>query len=169
MLAKGTVAKATPPPTSSNLPIPLASGSALRKLNASQSSDSSPSKAVSERKRKKTNACEISYEESTEVKGRVVNVGGQLMHVPVSGMRNTIKKMMIEYGVQCQNAMKTGKREDLSKILQTKLNEQKREAEEKTRAKATNPGKPAEIAVPTPPVGNECNNIYNGSGKNNSN
>ena len=107
--AKGTLANATPTPMSSIVPLPLATGSTLRKLSVSQSSDSSPSKAVSERKRKKTNANEVTDAEWIEVKGRVANKRERLTHEKEQGQTNEIEEMMESSIVQCEKAMQTGK------------------------------------------------------------
>ena len=58
-----TLAKATPTPKSSIVPLPLASDSTLRQLSVSQSNDSSPSTRIAERTRNKTNANKITDDE----------------------------------------------------------------------------------------------------------
>ena len=59
---------------------------------------------------------------------------------------------MEEYVVQCENALKTGKREVLEKRLITKFNEQKREREDSALAKASSQPKTADTATPTPSI-----------------
>ena len=101
-------------------------------------------------KRKKTNAREIKDEEWTEIKARLVKIRERLIHLQVNGaMKSENDEIMESYVMQCEKAMKTGKREDLPKIIQMKLAEQKRE---KAIAKATSPLKAAETAAPTPSV-----------------
>ena len=134
------------------MPLPLASGSVLRKLSASQSSDSSPSMAVEERPRKNTNANEITDEESTEVRGRLANMRERLRHVQVKGARNEIEEMMESYVMQCEKANESRKSEELPKILLTELDEQKRERQDKALAKPSSPSKVAETVEPTPAV-----------------
>ena len=123
--ANGTVAKATP--RSSIVLLPLASRSTLRKLSESQTSDSSPSKAVAERTRRKTDWIGISDAEWIVVHGRMSNMRERLTHVTVGGQVDTIGKRMEDYLAQCKKAMLSGKREDLPKELITKLEEQARE------------------------------------------
>ena len=56
---------------------------------------------------------------------------------------------MIEiYVKQCEKAIENGKGEDLPKILQTKVNEQKYETQDKALAKERSPRKAAEISGP---------------------
>ena len=55
---------------------------------------------------------------------------------------------MEDYIVQCEKAMQTGKREDLPKYLQTKLNDLKRERENAALKKTASPPKTTET-VPT--------------------
>ena len=59
--------------------------------------------------------------------------------------------MMECYVAQCEKAMQTGKRDDLPKILQTKLALQKSDREDKALANSNSPPKSAET-VPTPTV-----------------
>ena len=58
---------------------------------------------------------------------------------------------MESYVAQCEKEMPTGKRENLQKILQTKLDEQKRQKENKALEKTSSPPKTVET-VPTPTV-----------------
>ena len=125
------------------MPLHLAPGSTLRKLSASHSCDSSPGKTAAERTRKKTNANEITDEEWIEVKGRLANVRERLMPVNVQWETNEIEEIMESAIMQCEKAMQTGKREDLSKYLQTKLDEEKRDRQDKALAKETSPPKVA--------------------------
>ena len=69
------------------------------------------------------------------VKERLANIGEQLSHVQVQGTKNQIEEMVTEYVVQCEKAISSGKREDLPKILITKLNEQKRVRQDQALAK----------------------------------
>ena len=84
------------------MPIPLASSSALRKLSESQTSDSSPAKAVSERTRKKTNANEITDVEWIVVNTRLAEGKDRLTNLHVKGEKKSeIEEMMEEYVARC--------------------------------------------------------------------
>ena len=61
-------------------------------------------------------------------------------------------EIMESYAMQCEKAIESGKRAHLPKILQTKLDEQKHERQDKALATASSPPKAAETAVPTPPI-----------------
>ena len=86
--AKCTPAKATATHRSSIVCLLLASGLTLRKLSASQSSESSPSKTVAERTRKKTKANEITDDAWIVVRRRVAEVKVRLTHVQVKAEYN---------------------------------------------------------------------------------
>ena len=138
----------TPTPMSIIVHLPLASGSALKKLRASQSSERSPKKAVSERTRKKTNANEITDDEWIVVTERLTKLREQLTHVQVKDeKKNEIQEMMEGYVMHCETAMQTGKGEDQPKDLQTKLDEENRERQETAKAKVHIPSKTAETAA----------------------
>ena len=73
-----------------------------------------------------------------------------LTHVTLQvAMRSEAQEMLQSSVAQCEKAMQPGKRKDLPKILQTKLNEQKREKEKIALEKACSPPKTAEL-VTTP-------------------
>ena len=56
----------------------------------------------------------------------------RLTHVHVKGEpKSKIEEMLEDYVMQCDKAMQTGKRDDLPKYLQTKLNAQKRQGKRK--------------------------------------
>ena len=74
---------------------------------------------------------------------------GRWKQVTMQGETKEIEEMMESYLMQCENATKTGKGEDLPKILETKLDEQKRERQDKALGKASSPPKTAGTA-PTP-------------------
>ena len=64
----------------------------------------------------------------------------RITHVHVKGEPKVeMEEMMEEYIAKCHKAMQTGKREDLPKYLQTKLNEQKRGRENEGLKKANSP------------------------------
>ena len=84
-------------------------------------------------------------------------MGESLTHVQVKGAKKSENEEIMEgYLMQCEKAIERGKREQLPRILQTKLDEKKRERQDKARAKANSPPKPAETAVPTPPLTTTC-------------
>ena len=130
-------------------PLSMALGSTLPKPSASQSSDSSPRKAVADRTRKKTNATEIIDEEWTQVKGRMEHMRERLIHVNVQGQRNEIEEKMESYVMLCEKAIESGKPEDLPKIFGTKFDEEKCGRQGKALPKARSPEKEAETAMPT--------------------
>ena len=75
--------------------------------------------------------------------------------MPVQGKGEQMKEIeeLIEsYVILCEKGIGTCKREDLEKILQTNLHEQKCEREDKSLAKPSSPTKMAEIAEPTTTV-----------------
>ena len=54
----------------------------------------------------------------------MANMKTSLLHVNVTGAaRNDTQEMMEEYVIRCEKAIKTGKKIDLHKMLQTKLEE----------------------------------------------
>ena len=107
-LAMGTLAKATP--TCPIMPLTLATGSTLRKPSASQSSDSSPGKAVGDGTRKKTNANALTCEESIEVKGSLAKMRELVTRVQVKGGKKSEIGQMIDSSVmQCEKATEHGK------------------------------------------------------------
>ena len=63
--------------------------------------------------------------------------------------KNDTQEMMEEYVMQCEKAIQTGKKTDLPKRLQTKLEELQRDRENAALAKANSPPKTAETE-PTP-------------------
>ena len=65
--------------------------------------------------------------------------------------KGEMEGMMEDYIAQCEKAMETIKGEDLPKFLQTKMNEQKRERENKALKTVRTPPKMAET-VPTPTI-----------------
>ena len=85
------------------------------------------------------------------VRDLLPNVKQQLRHVQVKGEKKIeIEEMMDSYVVQCENAMKPGKREELQKILQMKSNEHARARQNKALAKAGNRAKTSADTAPTP-------------------
>ena len=108
---------------------------------------------MSERTRKKTNANGIRDDEWIVVKRKLAEVKERLTQVQVKGEKKSkIEDMMEELVVQCENAMKIGKREDLPKRLITKLKEQKRERENRGWRKTSSPPQTADTATPTPSI-----------------
>ena len=132
------------------MPLPLASHSKLGQLSESQSRDSSPRNAVSERTRRKTNANENTDEERIEVKARLANMRERLTHVKVPRQKIELVEMMLECVVQSKKVIRNVKREDLPKQLITNLDEQKRVRQDLGLAKASSPPKLAEAIVHTP-------------------
>ena len=109
-LSNGTLVKAKPKPGSGILPLHLTSGSALPKLIESQTRDSSPSKTVAERKRKQTNAREITDEEPTEIKGSLAKMRQLVTHLQVKGAKKSENEEIMErYVWRCEKAIESGK------------------------------------------------------------
>ena len=86
------------------------------------------------------------------VKARMAKLRARLVNVTAVGNKDSISEMIKEYLVQCDNAISSGKREDLPKELITKLNEEPRERQSKAFEKANSPPKTAAVTVPTPPT-----------------
>ena len=107
---------------------------------------------MSERRRKKANPNEISDDEWIVVRTKLAEVRHRLSHGHVEGEpKGDIEGKLEDYITQCGKAMQTGKREDLPKYFQTKLNEQKRERENKALEQSSIPPKTAESA-PKPTI-----------------
>ena len=105
---------------------------------------------MSEGTRKKTNANEITDDEWTVVRRKLAEVKDRLTHVHVEGVpKGEIEEILEDYVMQCEKALKTGKREDLPKRVITNLNAQKRDKENKALEKASSPVKAGET-VPMP-------------------
>ena len=80
---------------------------------------------MSERTRKKTNVNEITDQEWIEVNARLAKVQEQLTDLQLKWEKeNEIQAMMESYVMQCEKAKQTGKRVDLPKYLQRKLDKQ---------------------------------------------
>ena len=78
-------------------------------------------------------------------------------HVQVRRAKKRDNEEIMDRNVMtCEKAIESGKREHLPKILQTKLDKEKCEMHDNTGAKANSPPKPAETAVPIPPVTTTC-------------
>ena len=100
---------------------------------------------MSERTRKKTNANEIADDEWIVVRTKQAELRDRLTHVHGKGVAKCeIEEMLEDYVRQCEKAMQTGKRDDLPKYFQTRLNEQKRERENEALMKTASPPKTAE-------------------------
>ena len=130
--------------------LPLSTSSTLRQLHESQTTDASLGNWVSELTRKKTNASEILKEDRIVVKEKMANRKTSL--APVSSPRvakSETQEMMEEYVMQCEKAIKTGKKTYLPKMLQTKLEQLQRERENAALAHANRPPKVTETE-PTP-------------------
>ena len=139
------------PQASSLVPLPLSATSKLRQLSDSTTSDNSPGKSVSDRTRKKTNGSEITEEEWKFAKLKLTEVKNALAHVTMPGGGPVKHKAsMEEYIKQCDQAMQTGKRTDLPKILQSQLQEQQRGMQNRALAKAKTPPKVEEPKAAMP-------------------
>ena len=146
---KGTVAKDKPTP-SIIMPIPLSTTSTLGKMSEFQTTDASPGSAVSDRTQKKTNSSEILEEEWIVMKEKMANMKASLTRVSSPGAaKSETQEMMEEYIVHCEKAIKTGKKTDLPKMLQTKLEQLQRARENQALAEANRTPKVAET-YPTP-------------------
>ena len=148
---KGTAAKGTPTSARSLVPLPLATKTTVRKRSESETRDSSPGIAGSERTRKKTNANELTDDQWIVDTKKLAEVRDRLTHVQVNGEpKSQIEEMMEDYIAHCAKAIQTGKRDDLPKYLQMKLNDQKRERENEALTKAASPLKTREtLLTPT--------------------
>ena len=103
-----------------------------------------------ERTRKKTNTSEISEEEWNVVRDTLAYMKASWMHVKAPGTpRSDTQEMMEEYAGKCEKAIKTGKKTDLPKMLQTKLEQHQRVQENQALAKTGSPPKAA-ATEPTP-------------------
>ena len=115
-----------------------------------QTTDASPGSAVSDRTQKKTNSSEILEEEWIVMKEKMANMKASLTRVSSPGAaKSETQEMMEEYIVHCEKAIKTGKKTDLPKMLQTKLEQLKRARENQALAEANRTPKVAETD-PTP-------------------
>ena len=143
------MAKHKPTP-SSFAPIHLSTTSTLRKLSESQTSDGLPGNSVSERTRKITNTSQIVEEDWIVGKEKMTNMKAWLMRETAPGAKKrAMQEMMEEYVIQCEKAIKTGKKADLPKMLQTKLEELHRARENQALEMARSTVKAAETE-PTP-------------------
>ena len=101
----------------------------------------------------KRNAREIRNEEWIVVNERLGNMREHLIPVTVKEERkNELAEMMEYYVRQCEKARSICKRVDLPKILQTNVNEQKRERQDLGHEKANSTPKMAETSAPTPAI-----------------
>ena len=86
------------------------------------------------------------------VKERLENVRESLTYVAEKGeKRSEMQEMMERYVVHCEKAMVTGNGEDLPKMLELKLEDQKRDRQEQVLANGNSPPKSVEI-VSTPAI-----------------
>ena len=77
----------------------------------------------------------------------------RLTHLQVKGgKKREIEEMIESYPMQCEKEIEKGKREDVPKILQTKLDKEKRERQDKALAKVSSPAKSSVTAGPPQPV-----------------
>ena len=116
------------PPSSSNVvTLTLAATSKLRILIESKTSENSPAKLVSDRKRRKTNTSEITEEEWMIAKEKLANLKDALAYIAVQGAaHDKYKPSMEECVPQCYKEKQTGKKADLPKILQLQMEEVQR-------------------------------------------
>ena len=106
--------KAMPPSSCNVVPLPLSATAKLRQLSESKTSDNSPGKSVSDRRRKKTNTSEISEKEWKIAKVKLTNVKDALAHMIGQGAAPQKHKASMEWYVkQCEKAMQIDKKADL--------------------------------------------------------
>ena len=99
---------------------------------------------MSERTRTKTKTREISEEEWIVAKEKFANMKASLTRVRATGAsRSDTQEMMEEYVVQCEKAIKTGKKTDLPMMLQINLEQLQRARENQALAKVRSPAKAA--------------------------